>query len=62
MGFCLKYFLMLISHFDTNFSFKCFFPLKSLFVFFFFSLTLLRLLVTNLKISLGKWLTALENT
>ena len=58
-GILFKVSLILISHFDTYFSFKCFLlcnhPL------FFFSLTLLRLLMAKLKITLGKYHIALEN-
>ena len=53
--------LILISHFDINFSFECFLlcnhPLR-----FFSLLTLLRLSMALSKISLGKCPIALENT
>ena len=54
-----KVMLILISHFDINFSFKCFLLCNHLCAFF--SLTLLRLLMAKLKISLSKCHIVLEN-
>ena len=57
-GILFKVSLILISHFDTYFSFKCFLLFNHP---VFCSLTLLRLLKAKLKISLGKCHIALEN-
>ena len=60
---CLGFFnvcLILISHFDINFSFKCFLLCTHLLCFFSL-LTLLRLSMAKSKISFGKCHIALEN-
>ena len=53
--------LILIFHFDVNFSFKCFFSLQLPSVYFFRLLTLLKLSMAKSNISLGKCHIALEN-
>ena len=61
MGFFKKASLILISHFDINFSFKYFLLCKHLLCSFFSILTLLRLSMAMSKISLGKSHIGLEN-
>ena len=60
MGFLFKVSLIVISHFITNFSFKCFHLCNHPVCFFSFS-TLVRLSVAKSKISLGECHIVLEN-